>query len=395
VARTYATAAGWSARLKVGARMGSESLVYAAGAGGLELRKRKPDGSLADPSPEETALVRALDVARASKDLRERFYLTHDQNGNPIVYERDLPDVLAKADRLWHPLAWLQQSLTDSAMRKRLADAHADAVSYAGEVAPSYVEAIFRAGERQYVTVEMLCLHGVLFDYISRLHPSQSDKLSEPWPKLPALEGIQFTGTIKGDGSGHNCTSAKQLLAKICREVTALPSVDSTVDCEQVRTFLEKEIAATRGSATVGVGNSLIERLLAGPNHAELTPTELALLEAHLQQPISMAAIQGEKKATGKSETNTKRNKLTLIRDYNRNLQSASNSPTPAKAKRPGRKKADYKTVQREAELAADWKRAYEAGTYKADFARDNKLTVSKLDALLDRVAKRKARSEN
>jgi hypothetical protein len=64
------------------------------------------------------------------------------------------------------------------------------------------------------------------------------------------------------------------------------------------------------------------------------------------------------------------------------------------KAKRPGRKKADYETVQREAQLAADWKRAYEAGTYKADFAKDNGMTVKKLDALLDRVAWRQRNSE-
>jgi hypothetical protein len=155
--------------------------------------------------------------------------------------------------------------------------------------------------------------------------------------------------------------------------------------------LVRSKLAKAKTPTTIG----LIERLLDGPEDAELTPTEFALLDAHLQQPISFAAIQQEKQATGKLETNAQRNKLKLIRDYNRNLQSASNSPTPAKAKRPGRKKADYKTQQREAQLAADWKRAYEAGTYKADFARDNKLTVSKLDALLDRVAKRKARSDN
>lgn len=68
---------------------------------------------------------------------------------------------------------------------------------------------------------------------------------------------------------------------------------------------------------------------------------------------------------------------------------------TSAKRKRSGRPKADYKTKEREAQLAADWERARDAGTYKADFAKDNKLTVRKLDALLDRVAKRKARSDN
>ena len=62
--------------------------------------------------------------------------------------------------------------------------------------------------------------------------------------------------------------------------------------------------------------------------------------------------------------------------------------------KRRGRRIADYATVQREAALAADWERARDAGTYKADFAKQNGLTVKQLDALLDRVAKRKRISE-
>lgn len=62
--------------------------------------------------------------------------------------------------------------------------------------------------------------------------------------------------------------------------------------------------------------------------------------------------------------------------------------------KRSGRKKADFETIQKEAELAAAWKRAREAGVYKADFARDCKIAVSRLDALLDRVAKRIRLSE-
>jgi hypothetical protein len=65
-----------------------------------------------------------------------------------------------------------------------------------------------------------------------------------------------------------------------------------------------------------------------------------------------------------------------------------------ASVKRSGRKKADFETIQKEAELAAAWKRAREAGVYKADFARDCKITVSRLDALLDRVAKRNRLSE-
>src|SRR5262249_32651563 len=66
---------------------------------------------------------------------------------------------------------------------------------------------------------------------------------------------------------------------------------------------------------------SLIERLLVGPDDMELSPRDMALLEAHLRQPVSFATIQQEKKATGHSPTEAARNKLTLIRDFNRGLQ--------------------------------------------------------------------------
>ncbi len=71
-----------------------------------------------------------------------------------------------------------------------------------------------------------------------------------------------------------------------------------------------------------------------------------------------------------------------------------ANAQEGTSAKRRGRKKADFQTIQNEAELAAAWKQAREAGVYKADFARDCKTTVSQLNALLDRVAKRNRPSE-
>src|SRR5262249_18889803 len=66
---------------------------------------------------------------------------------------------------------------------------------------------------------------------------------------------------------------------------------------------------------------SLIERLLAGLHDVELSPRELALLEAHLRQPIFSATIRREKKATGYSPTEAARNKLKRVRDFNRGLQ--------------------------------------------------------------------------
>jgi len=62
--------------------------------------------------------------------------------------------------------------------------------------------------------------------------------------------------------------------------------------------------------------------------------------------------------------------------------------------KKPGRKKADYETVQREAQLAADWERARDSGTYKPEFAKQNEMTPENFNALLSRVAKRKTRSD-
>jgi len=62
--------------------------------------------------------------------------------------------------------------------------------------------------------------------------------------------------------------------------------------------------------------------------------------------------------------------------------------------KRRGRKMASPETVRNEAELSAKWERARDAGTHKADFARDNHMTLKDLGRLLNRVAARKKRSD-
>lgn len=79
---------------------------------------------------------------------------------------------------------------------------------------------------------------------------------------------------------------------------------------------------------------------------------------------------------------------------YSKSQSEQPKPPNETQPRRRGRKKADYETVQREAEIAANWERARDAGVYKPDFATDNNLTVRQLDALLDRVAKRKRHSE-
>ena len=46
------------------------------------------------------------------------------------------------------------------------------------------------------------------------------------------------------------------------------------------------------------------------------------MLEAYLKQPVSFAQMQQEVRAEGRSETAQIRNKLKLIRDFNRNLRA-------------------------------------------------------------------------
>lgn len=89
------------------------------------------------------------------------------------------------------------------------------------------------------------------------------------------------------------------------------------------------------GQLRNAIKDQFIERLLAGPADAELTARDLALLEAHLQQPVSFATIQQEKQTTGHSATEAAHNKLKLIRDFNRRLtaqtmEGASTSTKPA-----------------------------------------------------------------
>lgn len=74
--------------------------------------------------------------------------------------------------------------------------------------------------------------------------------------------------------------------------------------------------------------------------------------------------------------------------------EPAPTTAQPAARKLRGRPKADYETIQQEAQLAADWKQARESGVYKPDFAKERGTTEAKLDALLDRVAKRNRRSD-
>ncbi|MFW6119180.1 MAG: hypothetical protein ACOC7S_02495 [Planctomycetota bacterium] len=71
----------------------------------------------------------------------------------------------------------------------------------------------------------------------------------------------------------------------------------------------------------------LIQRLLDADEPLELSDKELALLEACLRQPLQLSRIQREKRRTGRSEYLDQRNRLKLVRDYNRNLRTAEQAP--------------------------------------------------------------------
>ena len=138
---------------------------------------------------------------------------------------------------------------------------------------------------------------------------------------------------------------------------TAADEADVIKSILEYLAAFKKEVSGD-GDSKLRNSGTLIERLLAGPDDTELTPTELALVEAHLKQPISLSTIQQEKQTTGQSETQAERNKLTLIRDFNRNLQAAqptdelpakvtASNPAPATTVEEGKGRADDQAVVR------------------------------------------------
>jgi len=74
-------------------------------------------------------------------------------------------------------------------------------------------------------------------------------------------------------------------------------------------------------------------------------------------------------------------------------LASLDGKPKPTTRRR-GRKKADYATEQREADIAAAWAVAREGGAYRAEWAREHGMTDAVLAKLLDRVRHRDSRAD-
>ena len=134
-------------------------------------RNNNPMGRLSNRPP-KNGRWQVVGTARAYESLR-----TACECCRP--FEEELPKIINRADVLLANLTELQHTLFDLAMRERLAKSHAEAVTYAGEVAPSYVEAIYRAGERLYETINVLCRCGVLY-------PSQTACILRSQQNLPS-----------------------------------------------------------------------------------------------------------------------------------------------------------------------------------------------------------------
>ncbi|GAA4435827.1 hypothetical protein [Bremerella cremea] len=77
-----------------------------------------------------------------------------------------------------------------------------------------------------------------------------------------------------------------------------------------------------------------------------------------------------------------------------RAYDEAAGSKTHHSPKRRGRKKADYATQEKENRIFDAWKRARDSGASKAQFASDQGMPEAELNRLIERVSKRKSRSE-
>lgn len=106
-------------------------------------------------------------------------------------------------------------------------------------------------------------------------------------------------------------------VARVLRRELTIETVEQiddllTAAVRALRDAWENRDLAERNTRS---GEDFVEQLLAGPDDAELSDRELALLEAYLRQRISLGQMQTEAE---------RRNKLKLIRDFNRNLQDAT-----------------------------------------------------------------------
>lgn len=149
----------------------------------------------------------------------------------------------------------------------------------------------------------------------------------QPHPAMmPGIDRIQLLCDELDNSDGLTAANVAKLRARVCREKPC------TIDEANALSLFEAADVLDGGPARAQV-DPFIARLLAGPADAELSARDLALLEAHQQQPISFATTQQEKQATGNSPTEAANNKLKLIRDFNRRLTTkpeTNGATTPA-----------------------------------------------------------------
>ncbi len=187
-----------------------------------------------------TALEQTFSAARvvshASESLHRTCRCARGFNGQAHSPSHNLPKILDDAERIRGGIAHLAECLAVPGVRQQLDKANPDGVQFAGEVARSYIEALYLAAERQYLLVNMSCRHGVEFDYLSRLHPTQGDNLGEPWAALPAIEEITYNPS-----TGGCLHSPATLLNRIVQQIVELPEIVP----DQVTILLEKEYQRT------------------------------------------------------------------------------------------------------------------------------------------------------
>lgn len=152
---------------------------------------------------------------------------------------------------------------------------------------------------------------------------------------LSKITGWEVLRELAGERYGHD-KKDKELLERILGFVQretgkdrAAAYVMSLVDVESIfctkpewRNGAIEPHNASQQSDCAG----FTEQLLAGPDDAELTERELALLEAYLKQPVSRSQMQREAQVEGKSETAQMQNKLKRILDFNRELRDGKAS---------------------------------------------------------------------
>jgi hypothetical protein len=114
-----------------------------------------------------------------------------------------------------------------------------------------------------------------------------------------------------------------ELLKMACDELQKQYGEELTDLADEVEAELKLSATKQPGAPLdLPSGSGLVEALLAGPDDQELTPKQIAYLEANWRPPISMSGIQRERQNNaGRSPTLEKQDKLRRILTYNKNLQ--------------------------------------------------------------------------